>query len=110
MRVPRDLAAIQWRADREIDRLQRPMMRSVGDAVRRYAVETPDGPRLDWIGRAMVMHTVDAELDRIYGRFRGDTSGPLYALIVLAARAAALLPLTAAVAMIRRRTGVSSWR
>ncbi len=103
MSVRRDLFALQERTDRRIDRLQMPLSRAVGAAVRQHADETPQGPRLTPFGRLLVLRTVEAELDRIYGRWPNDPSSPLYALVVRSARYAAFLAVSAAWEDVKRR-------
>ena len=75
---------------------------AVGDAVRRFAADTPDGTRLTALGRLQVLDAVDRELDRIYGTARGAPS-PLADLTVAEANAARVAAIAPHVAQLRRR-------
>ncbi len=100
-RIERD--ALLFRVDAELDAMQRPIARAVVASVRRHAVETPEGQRLTPMSRARILNDTDTALDAMFGRVPGDTTAPLYQLIVRRAREAALLPVAAAVADIRHR-------
>lgn len=92
----------QRQTERMVAAMHAAIAPAVGDAVRRAAAATPDGPRLDAIGRLQVLAVVDAELDRIYGRERGGPS-PLEDVTVAEANAARAAAVAQAVAQVRRR-------
>jgi len=98
-----DRDALLFAVDREIDELQRPVARAVVAAVRRYAEQGPDGPRMTTTGRMRVLAEVDAALAPIYGQRRGDPSARLYRLLLARASDGAALPAAAADAELRAR-------
>jgi hypothetical protein len=68
----RDLRAAKYRADLSLDALFAPAAVALGESVRRYAVETPDGPRITEAARRAILADLNGILGPLYGRRRGD--------------------------------------
>lgn len=79
-RRARDLTTAQAEAD--ITALFRPLSRAVGQSARRHGARYG----MTALTYQLVMRDVDAALDGVFGRYRGDPASPLLRLVARRAR------------------------
>lgn len=102
MTARRDLAESVALAERDIDRLFKPLSESIGAIVTKHARDTPDGPRIDAAARSAILRDVDTLLNSVYPKRRGGRSA-LEDVIVARSNDARMKPIDAACNTIRSR-------
>jgi hypothetical protein len=85
-------------AEREIDALYRGLQKAVGESIRRHG----EGGTLGAAGYVAVMRDVDAALEAVYGRYRGDADAALGLTVTRRATRARVAALRRNLGMVKR--------